>query len=82
MANKTYITLKKMNAVLSLYGVVVLKEYAWGRTSTIPTGCHLYLTKLENEHNYSWDIPRYYLPDIKPNQKLLEFVLENLGEVL
>lgn len=81
MANKPYVTVKRINEVLSLYGVVILKEYNWGRNSISPIGYHWYITALEHEHTHSWDVPRYYLPDFKTNQQLLEFALANLDKV-
>lgn len=80
MANKPYVTVKKINEVLSLYGVVMWKEYKWSN-GIDPVGYTWYISPLEHEHTYTWEEKRYYLPDFKTNHQLLECALENIDKV-
>lgn len=85
MANKPYLTMKRVNEVLSLYGV---KLIARRQISFVHGGYLLgykeyYLAPIDSTNiNFPWESPSYFLPNLKTNQQRLEVALANLDKVI
>lgn len=77
MANKPYITLKKANEVLSLYGVRIIKRIEWGAEGFYET--YAALKESDYLYEWSWEATKIYIPyDCKTNMERVEYVLEKL----
>lgn len=83
MANKPYLTMKRVNEVLSLYGVKLMER----RYVNFVHGGYVlgvkdyYLAPISREHGDPWETPTYVLPPLKTNQQRLEVALANLDKV-
>ena len=78
MANKPYITLKKANEVLSLYGIRIIKQLEFDGVDSF---YYHYTAIKDSEHTleWSWEATKIYIPyDRKTNMERVEYVLENL----
>ena len=78
MANKPYITLKKANEVLSLYGIRIIKKLEWDGVASF---YYHYAAIRASDYlfEWSWEATKIYIPnDRKTNMERVEYVLENL----
>ena len=84
MANKPYLTIKRVNEVLSLYGVKLMER----RLVNFVHGGYVLghkeycLVPVSRDEFDRWEIPTYMLPDFKTNQQRLECALANLEKVI
>ena len=85
MANKPYLTMKRVNEVLSLYGVKLIER----RYVNFVHGGYVlgvkedyYLAPVSSDGLDRWEIPTYILPPLKTNQQRLEVALANLDKVI
>lgn len=84
MANKPYLTMKRVNEVLSLYGVKLIARkqvhYSLGEYHLSPK--EYCLAPILSDGFDRWEIPTYILPKLKTNQQRLECALANLEKVI
>ena len=84
MANKPYLTMKRVNEVLSLYGVKLMGRrqihYLMGGYDLGPK--EYYLAPVSSDGLDPWETPTYILPPLNTNQQRLEVALANLDKVI